>query len=238
MSKKESFSRYFLIIKKLQKKPASLAEIFDYLEKESAFKDYDFTISKRTFQRDLDDIKTIFDIFIQYDFSKKVYFIEDRGRQEITDRILEAFDTINALNLSDRLSNHIHFEKRKPQGTEHLYGLLHAIKNKVQVSFTYQKFWEEELSSRTVEPYALKESKNRWYILANDLKDKQVKTFALDRITDLEISNKRFQIPANFNVNEYFKYSFGIISPNEMKPEEVILSFDPIQGKYIKSLPA
>lgn len=238
MSKKESFSRYFLIIKKLQKKPASLAEIFDYLEKESAFKDYDFTISKRTFQRDLDDIKTIFDIFIQYDFSKKVYFIEDRGRQEITDRILEAFDTINALNLSDRLSNHIHFEKRKPQGTEHLYGLLHAIKNKVQVSFTYQKFWEEELSSRTVEPYALKESKNRWYILANDLKDKQVKTFALDRITDLEISNKRFQIPTNFNVNEYFKYSFGIISPNEMKPEEVILSFDPIQGKYIKSLPA
>jgi predicted DNA-binding transcriptional regulator YafY len=237
MSKKESFSRYFLIIKKLQKKPASLAEIFDYLEKESAFKDYDFTISKRTFQRDLDDIKTIFDIFIQYDFSKKVYFIEDRGRQEITDRILEAFDTFNALNLSDRLSNHIHFEKRKPQGTEHLYGLLHAIKNKVQVSFTYQKFWEEELSSRTVEPYALKESKNRWYILANDLKDKQVKTFALDRITDLEISNKRFQIPANFNVNEYFKYSFGIISPNEMKPEEVILSFDPIQGKYIKSLP-
>lgn len=237
MSKKESFSRYFLIIKKLQKKPASLAEIFDYLEKESAFKDYDFTISKRTFQRDLDDIKTIFDIFIQYDFSKKVYFIEDRGRQEITDRILEAFDTFNALNLSDRLSNHIHFEKRKPQGTEHLYGLLHAIKNKVQVSFTYQKFWEEELSSRTVEPYALKESKNRWYILANDLKDKQVKTFALDRITDLEISNKRFQIPANFNVNEYFKYSFGIISPNEMKPEEIILSFDPIQGKYIKSLP-
>ena len=217
MSKKESFSRYFLIIKKLQKKPASLAEIFDYLEKESAFKDYDFTISKRTFQRDLDDIKTIFDIFIQYDFSKKVYFIEDRGRQEITDRILEAFDTFNALNLSDRLSNHIHFEKRKPQGTEHLYGLLHAIKNKVQVSFTYQKFWEEELSSRTVEPYALKESKNRWYILANDL--------------------KRFQIPANFNVNEYFKYSFGIISPNEMKPEEIILSFDPIQGKYIKSLP-
>ena len=73
--------------------------------------------------------------------------------------------------------------------------------------------------------------------MANDLKDKQVKTFALDRITDLEISNKRFQIPANFNVNEYFKYSFGIISPNEMKPEEVILSFDPIQGKYIKSLP-
>ena len=55
-------------------------------------------------------------------------------------------DTFSALNLTDRLSNHIHFEKRKPQGTENLYGLLHAIKNQVQIQFTYQKFWEDDLT--------------------------------------------------------------------------------------------
>ena len=72
---------------------------------------------------------------------------------------------------------------------------------------------------------------------ANDLKDNKVKSFALDRLTELEITNKKFQLPNNFNTNEHFKFSFGIISPNGHEPKEVILSFDPFQGKYIKTLP-
>ena len=93
------------------------------------------------------------------------------------------------------------------------------------------------MSQRTAEPYALKEFKNRWYVLANDLKDNKVKSFALDRLTELEITRKKFQLPIDFDVNEHYKYCFGIISPNEHQPQEVILSFDPFQGKYIKTLP-
>jgi predicted DNA-binding transcriptional regulator YafY len=237
MSKRETISRYNLIIKKLRKHPSTFAEIADYLAFESELQEYNFNIGKRTFQRDLDDIRSIYNIDIQYDFSRKVYYIDFDEQPEVNERILEAFDTFNALNITDRLSNHIHFEKRKPQGTENLYGLLHAIKNQVQIKFTYQKYWEDEFTHRQVEPYALKEFKSRWYVLANDLKDQKVKSFALDRLTDLEITKRKFNLPNNFDVNEHFKYSFGIISPNEEKPQEVILSFTPFQGKYIKSLP-
>ena len=237
MSKRESIARYNLIIKKLRKHPASFAEISDYLAFESELQEYNFNVSKRTFQRDLEDIRSLYNIDIQFDFSGKVYFIEFDDQPEINERILEAFDTFNALNITDRLSNHIHFEKRRPQGTEHLYGLLHAIKNQVQIKFTYQKYWADELTERMVEPYALKEFKNRWYVLANDLKDNWVKSFALDRLTDLEITKRKFQFPNDFNINEHYKYCFGIISPNGLKPQDVILSFDPFQGKYIKSLP-
>jgi predicted DNA-binding transcriptional regulator YafY len=237
MSKRETISRYNLIIKKLRKQPATFVEIADYLVFESELQEYNFNIGKRTFQRDLDDIRSVYNIDIQYDFSRKVYFIDYDEQPEVNERILEAFDTFNALNISDRLSNHIHFEKRRPQGTENLYGLLHAIKNQVQIRFTYQKYWEDELTQRQVEPYALKEFKNRWYVLAKDLNDKKVKSFALDRLSALEITKMNFQLPINFDVNEHFKYSFGIISPNEDEPQEVILSFTPFQGKYIKSLP-
>lgn len=237
MSKRESISRYSLIIKKLRKHPATFSEIADYLAFESDLQEYNFNVSKRTFQRDLEDIRSIYNIDIQYDFSKKVYFIDFEQQPEVNERILEAFDTFNALNITDRLSNYIHFEKRKPQGTENLYGLLHSIKNQVQIMFSYQKYWEDKITTRNVEPYALKEFKNRWYLLANDLKDNQVKSFALDRLTELEITKKRFNSPKNFDVNEYYKYCFGIISPNNHKLQEVILSFDPFQGKYIKSLP-
>jgi predicted DNA-binding transcriptional regulator YafY len=237
MSRRESLSRFSLIIKKLRRSPSTFKEIEESFKIESELQAYDFTISKRTFQRDLDDIRSLFNIDIQYDFSKKEYFIESDLQPEVNERIFEAFDTFNALNLTDRLSNYIHFEKRRPQGTENLYGLLHSIQNHNVISFTYHKYWEDDISIRKVEPYALKEFKNRWYLVANDLKDKMVKTFALDRLTDLEISKKRFTYPKEFSVSEHFRHSFGIISSNDGDPQEVILSFDPFQGKYIKSLP-
>jgi len=237
MSQKEAVSRYNLIIKKLRKHPATFGEIADFLARESEFQEYDFNISKRTFQRDIIDIMAIYKIDIVYDIPLRAYRIDSDDQPEASERILEAFDTFNALNITDRLSNHIHFEKRRPQGTENLYGLLHAIKNQLQIKFTYQKYWEEELTQRTVEPYALKEFRNRWYILAVDLKDKRIKSFALDRITNLDITKRHFQNPIDFDVNEHFKHSFVIISPNNQKPQEIILSFDPQEGKYIKSLP-
>lgn len=187
MSKREAISRYNLIIKKLRKHPSTFKEIEDYLSLESDMQAYNFNVSKRTFQRDLEDIRSIYNIDIQYNNSQKHYFIDNDDQPDVNERILEAFDTFNALNITDRLSDYIHFEKRRPQGTENLYGLLHAIKNRLQIKFTYQKYWEDEISERLVEPYALKEFKNRWYVLAFDIKDNQVKSFALDRLSELEI---------------------------------------------------
>jgi proteasome accessory factor B len=107
----------------------------------------------------------------------------------------------------------------------------------LEIAFAYQKFGDEEPSKRAVAPYALKEFKNRWYILAKDGKDNAIKTFALDRLTNLEITNKKSIFPPNYNVENHFKFCFGIMSPNDDSPQEIILSFDPFQGKYVKTLP-
>jgi predicted DNA-binding transcriptional regulator YafY len=236
MSTKTVIKRYHLIIGKLRRKPATFTEIIDYLKLEGETQEEDFIISKKTFRRDLDDIASIYDIDISYNPSQKKYYIEYEAINEPTARMMEAFDTFNALNISERLSDYIHFEKRVAKGTELLYGVLHSIKNKKKITFTHQKHWEAP-TQRTVEPYGLKEFNNRWYILANDLIDNKIKTFGLDRITDFNITNTSFQYPTSFNVKEYFKHCFGIMSNNEIKPQEVILSFEPYQGKYIKDLP-
>lgn len=235
--KKRKFSPYSLIIKKLRKAPATWSQIKDYLEIESEIQGYNFNISIRTFQRDREDIFSLYNIEIQYDYSNKVYYLEESELQDANERILEAFDVFNALNISDRLSEHIHFEKRKQLGTEHLYGLLYAIKNQFQIQFMYQNYWEDNSTKRKLEPYALKEFKYRWYVLAKDLGDNKIKSFALDRITNLEILKIKFKFPNDFNVREHYRYCFGIISPNAHQPEDIILSFNSFQGKYIKSLP-
>ncbi|MBK7712807.1 MAG: WYL domain-containing protein [Bacteroidales bacterium] len=237
MSRRETLSRYNIIIKKLRRSPAAYREISEALRKESELQDYYFAVSQRTFQRDLIEIRSIYDIDIKYDFSRKVYFVESDQQSEANQKIMEAFDTFSALNLTDRLSDFIYFEKRRPLGTENLYGLIQAIKNRLTISFRYHKFQDDSITGRNAEPYALKEFKNRWYLLANDLEDDMIKIFSLDRITELNMEKKKFQLPEWFNLNDYFKSCFGIIRPYDERVQEVVLSFDPLQGKYIKSLP-
>jgi predicted DNA-binding transcriptional regulator YafY len=194
--------------------------------------------SRRTLQRDIKEIANIFGIDIEYSKQQKGYFISQSEMDNLNfQRMMEAFEIFNSLNIAQDIAPFVHLEKRKPQGTENLYGLLHAIKNNFQIKFDYQKFWEEESHQRLVEPYALKEFKSRWYIIAKDNKDATVKSFALDRLTHLEISNRKFDFPKNYNIEESYRYCFGIISPNDEEPQDILLSFDPYQGKYIKTLP-
>lgn len=248
MSKVESITRYNLIIKKLRDKPATFKEISASLEKESELQGYNFSVSKRTFQRDVDDILSLYGINIEFDFSRKVYHIDFDETPEISQRILEAFETINALNISDKLSKHIYFEKRKPQGTQYLYGVVSAIKNKQKIKFIYQKFINEKITIRLVEPYAVVESKTRWYLIAKDEKDNVIKSFAIDRLTNLENAKQKFQFPKDFDIHTIYKNCFGIINTiteeydtimgkiNDVA-HDVVLSFQSFQGKYIKSLP-
>ena len=244
MSKRGYISRYLLILKKLKVKPYSTYEElqtfienqFDYLQMQDDNLQIGF--SKRTLQRDIKEIRNVFGIDIEYSKSQKGYFISQNENENMNfQRMMEAFEMFNSLNLAQDLTPFIYLEKRRPQGTENLYGLLHAIKNRLQIKFTYQKFWEEELSQRLVEPYALKEFKNRWYIMAKDSKDNNIKSFALDRLTNLEITNLNYQYPDNYSIEQSYRYCFGIISPNDEEPQDIILSFDPFQGKYIKTLP-
>ncbi len=237
MSKRDYIIRYLLIVKKLRNSRfATFNEISEYIQREFELLDTPRNISLRTFQRDLNEIRTIFNIDIKCNNSNQ-YYIAEEENSGFNNRMMEAFDIINSLNTGQQLSPHILLEKRCPLGTEHLYGLLHAIRNLHIVRFTHQKYYEPEITLREVDPYALKEFKGRWYLLSKDHKDDIVKTFALDRMSELDISKKKFTYPAEMNPNDYFKNCFGIITSDETAPEEIVLSFETLQGKYIKSYP-
>jgi len=244
MSKSAFIARYMLIIKRLKAKPySSFKEVQGYVENQVEYlkmrdEKLKMGFSKRTFERDKGEISTIFGIDIEYSVKEKGYFISQSELENMNfTRRMEAFDLFHSLSLVEDLSPYIHLEKRRPQGTEHLFGLLHAIKNQFKIRFTYQKFWEETSGQRLVEPYGLKEFRNRWYVLAKDSKDQKVKTFALDRLTNLEFTSQTFRFDTNLNFQELFQDCFGIISPVNEKPQDVVLSFEQVQGKYIKSLP-
>lgn len=244
MSKRAYISRYLLILKKLKLKPySSYEDLQCYIKNQFTFlqmQDDTLNIgfSKRTLQRDVKEIRNVFGIDIEYSKRNKGYFISQNETENMNfQRMMEAFELFISLNLAQDLTPFIHLEKRRPEGTDYLYHLLHAIKNNLQIKFTYKKFSEEKTSIRCVKPYLLKEFKNRWYLMAEDNKDNNIKSFALDRLTNLEITLEHFQNPENSRIEQSYSYCFGIINPDDEDPQDIILSFDPFQGKYIKTLP-
>ncbi len=64
----------------------------------------------------------------------------------------------------------------------------------------------------------------------------ELRIFGIDRINRLEISNKTFEPRRGFNPLDMIRHTIGINS-TESKPEQVELSFSPLQGKYVKGLP-
>lgn len=237
MSKIESLLRHRLVINKLRSKPCSFKEINSYLKDNDEFSEYILTCSLRTFQRDLKTIATFYNLEIEYNKSQKVYEIvyEIEDKQQV--RLMESMEVFNALNITGNISKHLLLENRNPSGTQHLIELLNAAKNKLQISFIYEKYSEDIIKERQVKPLAIKEARHRWYLVAEDTRDDKIKTFGLDRISDINVSKIKFTTSLNFDPKESFKNSFGIINGDDKHPVKIILSFTKRESNYVKSLP-
>ena len=219
-------------------------ELLQYLEDATEDMKYlddeiEVGISARTLERDMREIRNLVGIGIEYSRLNHGYYIESDnafGKTALL-RIMESFEMYSSLNIAQDLDNVVYPEKERPQGMEHLYGLIHAIKNRLCIRFTYTKYWDDESNTRSGKPYALKEFSRRWYVLLHDNGDKQLKVFGLDRMSELEITTERFSAISQPNVEDMFASCYGVTIPKNVEPQEVILSFTSLQAKYVKSLP-
>lgn len=238
MSRQDGILRHRHIIHQLTKRPSSFEEIQNFLRfQEEISEGRQFTCSIRTFQRNIREIEENYNIVIQCDRSRNEYYIAEDGREADSERLMESFDLFHAIRVGNSFGRHLIFENRKALGTEHMHGLLHAIRNRFEVKFFYKKFDSDSVSERIVRPIAIKESRNRWYLLGQDTGDEKIKNFGLDRISALEILKKKFREIKNYDPLEEFQNIFGIINGTGEEPQKIVLSFTPTEGRYVQSLP-
>ncbi|WP_034919666.1 helix-turn-helix transcriptional regulator [Gillisia sp. CAL575] len=235
MSVRQTIKRHYKIISLLRLRAMSYEEVQEEMNIDPDSIEESLMTSQRTFQRDILDIASIYGIEIVSDRSKSKYFIKDDLEETHSQRLRENFEILNAIRLSKSLGNSLVFEERRSLGTQNMAGLLHGIENNIKVKFDYHKFYDDTDSKREVMPIALKEARNRWYLIAED-GDTIIKNFALDRIVSLVITEIKFK-PILYNVHQEFKDTFGIINGTDEKPVNVLLSFTPREGRYVESLP-
>ncbi|HRH02374.1 MAG TPA: WYL domain-containing protein [Bacteroidia bacterium] len=124
---------------------------------------------------------------------------------------------------------------RDVKGSNFLTSIVQSIIGCLLIKFDYRKFNDKAVKQWNFRPHLLKEYRNRWYIIGYDL-DNKVRTFALDRIDNLVLTDESFTKSADFDHNLYFKHSFGINRADGKKVIRIILKYTTQQASYIESL--
>lgn len=241
MGKLDIIQRYLLIIRKIKNSSYISRKDLEQVIADELWKHggVDTGSSQSTLKRDIKDIRDELGIPIKYSRANNGYYFpeDEKCSSDNIERVLEPFDILNSLNADTGLDKIVFPERRPYQGTDLLVPLIRAIKKGSPVRFRYQKYGEDKPTTRQVYPYAVKENRNRWYLLGIETGQDFLKSFGLDRLSQLEILSGEFKKDSTIDIRGKYKDSFGIVEIPETPVEEVILSFNRSDGEYLKSLP-
>ncbi len=112
------------------------------------------------------------------------------------------------LGLTEDLISPVHISAGIPQMLSNetqktMRVLLSHIAAKREITFLYK----EEDKPRRVEPYKLAYLRGFWYLLARDMGDSKIKSYAIDRIKDISTTKRRFAcVPENELQDVYYPY--------------------------------
>jgi proteasome accessory factor B len=109
--------------------------------------------------------------------------------------------------------------------------LTRAVFNKFTVRILHRAPYHEKATEREVDPYKLWYANNGLYMVGHDHREDALRTFAVERIQSAKLTNRRFEIPLDFNFDEFQKTAFNVIWG---EPQEVRIRFSAAQAPYIK----
>lgn len=231
------FRRYVWLINTVRRyrltRPEILARWADAAEN-----DKHLPMPEKTFHNHIDAIEEIFNLRIRCNRAAGgVYEIEDDGDggdSGLADWLLSTISVSNAIQESAGLRRRIIFENI-PSGEKYLMPLIEAMRDSVSVRLVYDNFRRPDHAPFVLEPYCVKVSKQRWYVLGRTAKG--MRTYALDRIVKFEETGEKFVFPADFDAEEYFSDSFGIYTLENVKPQRILIKVSEGQDRYFDSLP-
>ncbi|MCY7410041.1 MAG: WYL domain-containing protein, partial [Chitinophagales bacterium] len=155
--------------------------------------------------------------------------------EKIVSKLTDYFKMSGLLEEED-MKNYISLEKNESASdTQWIELILKAIKESVLLKVTHQKFLSEKSKEHLLQPYLLKEFRERWYLLAKRKGENNFLTYGLDRIKECEMmKGDKFIRDKKFDPQLFYKNAYGIIVSDD-SPQEIRLSFTPLQAEYILS---
>jgi hypothetical protein len=235
---KNLFNRYIWLIDTIRRHGSITRDELNRLWRLTPFSEGN-PLPRRTFYNYRNSIEEIFGINIACNTSTFEYYIENSGdthTDSVTDWMLNTASMSNTLTDARDIADRVFLED-VPSARQYLSTVIGAMKEYKTLSFDYSPY------SRTgapkpvrIEPYFLKIFRLRWYVTGRNTKENVIKTYALDRMSKVNVDAETFEIPLDFDAEAYFRDAFGVVfSHGEAK--KVTIRTDPRQAKYFRALP-
>ncbi len=160
-------------------------------------------------------------------------------------KVRQSLDIIREVKTEPLTRRIVYVEERILGGNrQYVPVLIRAINQNRQIQFRYTKHdtgtapAADAPKLRRLHPILLREVADSWYVIGYDEGTGQERTFALDRMSDLALTDDPCAVPPAVltNVSELFEHIYGI-TDSSGPVEEILLSFSPLFGRYVKAKP-
>ena len=234
---RDLFSRYVWIVDTLTRYEKLSRERLNRLWLRSSISN-GRPLPERTFFHYRRSIEENFHIDIRCD-SHGEYYIDRTAmnrNKSLTNWMLDNYAVNGAISDSPEAMERVEVED-VPSAREHLPRVLDAIRNSEKIRFSYAGFNRSRVEHDIVlAPYFLKRYKQRWYVLGLRDKSGDIRTYALDRIKELRITEEKFDFPEGLLPEEYFGNIIGVTTSKA--PIHIVrLRTTVTQAKYLRALP-
>lgn len=123
-----------------------------------------------------------------------------------------------------------------PSAREFLPVVSTAMKKNHKVVFTYAGFARSRPEVGILfSPYFLKLYKQRWYMFGKK-SGGGLRTYALDRVTEMEVTDIQFVLPSGIKMDDFFRNIVGVTT-SMAGVREVVIQTTATRAKYLRALP-
>lgn len=193
----------------------------------------------RTFHNYRAAIAANFDINICCYKPRNEYYIEnsdDLASNDVASWLLNSFAVSNIAFENREIRDRIILE-HIPSAQRHLDPILQALREERIIRITYNAFDHDEAHTVEVKPYFVKCYERRWYLFAPSVDDGVVKSYGLDRILELELTDRRFVYPKDFSPTDHLIGAIGISNYPDTPPRHIVIRCTELQRRYLEALP-
>ncbi len=114
---------------------------------------------------------------------------------------------------------------------ESLICLCSAVRMRRRISFQYESH-DRSSSRREVEPYGVVHMDGRWYVVGRCRMREALRTFRLDRVSELDVSDETFDRPADFDVKAHLQRSMPFVQAGFSIEVWLNLPVDQVKSRF------
>lgn len=196
-------------------------------------------MSQRTFHDHCRAVEDLFGIKIVCNVSNGYKYcvsnLDVLRNDKLRGWLIKSFSLSNMIIAGHNMKDRILFEN-VPHGTEYLKTVIEAMQKSWELIVDYQRF-KDSRKTLTIQPYAMKVYRQRWYVLAYIKESDAVRSIAFDRVLEMSTTKQKFSPPKGFSAEKYYANNIGIFVDEDRKPQKVRIRVYGRQVDYLRTLP-